>query len=665
MPSLFYAGQPDYIEKLNTLATAASMTNGTVAASFLSLAVTGTATAASFVGPLTGNASTATTLATARNINGVSFNGSADITVTAAAGTLTGATLAAGVTASSLTSVGTLTALTVSGTSTLGVTRVATADSVTPQFGVSGTTKGVRFTFTSGASAIEGVDNTLVGSYQPLLLNASQHQFKINAGTTLMQLDAGAVAVTGTFSVTGQASFAAGSAAAPSVKVGAGNEGLYSLGSGTLGLSANGRLALRLETVASSVNYLYGYANATGGAPVLRSVGSDTNVDLALGTQGSGAFAFLSHGATTLQFRIASVASATNYWQAQGNVTSGAPTLFATGSDTNVNALYSTKGTGEHFFYSGGAANLQFKVGYVANAVNRVTAYGNATGLTPGLFAEGSDANVGLGLYSKAAGPVFTAVRGAVSAYFDNPASAVNYATITGSATGLSVVYGAAGTDAAVPVAVTSKGTASVGIYAASGTIPVLFANHTAAAVNYLQINPGATGNAPTFSVGGSDTNIGLSVNTKGTGAMKVLLNSVEAARFSSASTLGSYWDFKYVSAINELKLLTGGAAANLGFSSSGGGAIRFYTNDTLENQVVINRTASAVNQLALTGSATGGAVTASAEGSDANIDFAITPKGTGVLRFGTHSALAAETVTGYITIKDSAGNTRKLAVLS
>jgi hypothetical protein len=105
MPSLFYAGQPDYIEKLNTLATAASMTNGTVAASFLSLAVTGTATAASFVGPLTGNASTATTLATARNINGVSFNGSADITVTAAAGTLTGTTLAANVVNASLNSI--------------------------------------------------------------------------------------------------------------------------------------------------------------------------------------------------------------------------------------------------------------------------------------------------------------------------------------------------------------------------------------------------------------------------------------------------------------------------------------------------------------------------------------------------------------------------------
>ncbi|MEJ0021750.1 MAG: hypothetical protein WDN47_04210 [Candidatus Doudnabacteria bacterium] len=73
--------------------------------------VTGNVTGSS--GSTTGNAATATTLATPRLINGVSFNGSADITVTAAAGTLTGTTLAAGVTASSLTSVGTLAGLTV------------------------------------------------------------------------------------------------------------------------------------------------------------------------------------------------------------------------------------------------------------------------------------------------------------------------------------------------------------------------------------------------------------------------------------------------------------------------------------------------------------------------------------------------------------------------
>lgn len=36
-----------------------------------------------------------------------------------------------------------------------------------------------------------------------------------------------------------------------------------------------------------------------------------------------------------------------------------------------------------------------------------------------------------------------------------------------------------------------------------------------------------------------------------------------------------------------------------------------------------------------------------------------------GGVRFGTHSGLAAETVTGYITITDDAGNSRKLAVVS
>jgi len=98
--------------------TASSLTSvGTLGNLTVTNPISGSVTGSS--GSTTGNASTATTLQTARNINGVSFNGSADITVTAAAGTLTGSTLASGVTASSLTSVGTLTALTVSGNLTI------------------------------------------------------------------------------------------------------------------------------------------------------------------------------------------------------------------------------------------------------------------------------------------------------------------------------------------------------------------------------------------------------------------------------------------------------------------------------------------------------------------------------------------------------------------
>ena len=75
-----------------------------VSPSFSNITVTGT---------ITGIATTATVLQTARSINGVNFNGSTNITVPAAAGTLTGATINSSVTSSSLTTVGTLTSLTV------------------------------------------------------------------------------------------------------------------------------------------------------------------------------------------------------------------------------------------------------------------------------------------------------------------------------------------------------------------------------------------------------------------------------------------------------------------------------------------------------------------------------------------------------------------------
>jgi hypothetical protein len=128
--ALVFASSPTLVTPALGAATATSINGVTVTGtSTPALSVTGTtAVSGTNTGDqttITGNAGTATILETARNINGVSFNGSADITVAAAAGTLTGATLAAGVTASSLTSLGTIasltaTALTVNDNSTLG-----------------------------------------------------------------------------------------------------------------------------------------------------------------------------------------------------------------------------------------------------------------------------------------------------------------------------------------------------------------------------------------------------------------------------------------------------------------------------------------------------------------------------------------------------------------
>lgn len=81
--------------------------------------IAGTKTFSSTIsGSVNGNAATATALQNARTINGVSFNGTANVTVPAAAGTLTGSALASGVTASSLVTLGTLTDVTTNNVST-------------------------------------------------------------------------------------------------------------------------------------------------------------------------------------------------------------------------------------------------------------------------------------------------------------------------------------------------------------------------------------------------------------------------------------------------------------------------------------------------------------------------------------------------------------------
>jgi hypothetical protein len=141
-----------------TTATSANTASAIVARDASGNFTAGTITA-SLTGSISGNAATATALQTARNINGVSFNGTADITVTAAAGTLSGSTLASGVTASSLTSVGTLTSLTVSGAIT-GATATNTINGVIIN---SGAVSGVTTLAASGVGTF-GVAGTGTGA---------------------------------------------------------------------------------------------------------------------------------------------------------------------------------------------------------------------------------------------------------------------------------------------------------------------------------------------------------------------------------------------------------------------------------------------------------------------------------------------------------------------
>jgi len=147
----------------------------------------------------------------------------------------------------------------------------------------------------------------------------------------------------------------------------------------------------------------------------------------------------------------------------------------------------------------------------------------------------------------------------------------------------------------------------------AAGTFTTLTGNSTSqfgrSSANYAQITGAASGSDPTFSALGSDTNINFTYLAKG--------------------SLGEH---------------------------------RFSTNTGGNTQFRITHTGSAANYLTVTGAATGAAPVLSAQGSDTNINLTLTPKGTGTVKFGTYTAgILAQT--GYITITDSGGTSRRLLI--
>jgi hypothetical protein len=125
------------LTKMNNFDTSIYAKQVTLDAALLTkLSLTGNAVSAT-TALNAGTATTATKLTTARNINGVAFDGSEDITIstTADAGTLTGTTLKSTVISSSLTSVGTIASLTTeaitnSGKLIVGASSAASASAV-------------------------------------------------------------------------------------------------------------------------------------------------------------------------------------------------------------------------------------------------------------------------------------------------------------------------------------------------------------------------------------------------------------------------------------------------------------------------------------------------------------------------------------------------------
>jgi hypothetical protein len=190
----------------------------------------------------------------------------------------------------------------------------------------------------------------------------------------------------------------------------------------------------------------------------------------------------------------------------------------------------------------------------------------------------------------------------------DNSASTVNYISARGdTSTGNTPTLAAAGTSGTLNLRFTTKSSGSLLFYTNSSTNQQFSITHTASAVNYVQVTGAATNNNPEISAQGSDASINISYNAKNAG--------------------------------NHLFRQAGGANFRVAYSVT-----------------------TAVNNLAVTGSLAGSSPSLFSQGTDTDIDLTLTPKGAGAVRFGTHTGTIL-TPTGYITIKDSGGTTRRLLV--
>jgi hypothetical protein len=137
---------------------------------------------------------------------------------------------------------------------------------------------------------------------------------------------------------------------------------------------------------------------------------------------------------------------------------------------------------------------------------------------------------------------------------------------------------------------------------------------HSSNAVNYLRFQNATSGNLATIRTQGSDANVAMQIRTKGTAPI----------RFQSQDS-GANDEFRiggiYSSPVNYLHA--------------------YGSNSGDQNPTIF------------------------AAGTDANINLRLTPKGTGLVRFGSHASSGDTSITGYITILDDSGNQRKLAVIS
>jgi hypothetical protein len=301
----------------------------------------------------------------------------------------------------------------------------------------------------------------------------------------------------------------------------------------------------------------------------------------------------------------------------------------------------------------GGVAGAEsFRAVPVASSAQYIAAYG-AVGQTPYLIAEGANANINLALTSKGASGGASNVRIFTNGLLQeqlrvsHTASAVNYVNVTGAATGGTPTISAQGSDATVPLNFQTKG---VGIFRfRNGSNQTAFTGYAlSGAANFVGIQSSVAGSAPILGAEGADTNIDLDLVPKGTGTVvaegpftatgQTSLGGVagsESLRILTPAATGAWAEFQSSSGAAQVYANAGSGNVDLVLNSRASGNVRLRTAGGTE-QFRVSHTASAVNYVQVTGAATGSTPTISVQGSDADVGMLLQAKGARGFTFQT-----------------------------
>jgi hypothetical protein len=437
------------------------------------------------------------------------------------------------------------------------------------------------------------------------------------------------------------------------------------------------------------VNRLQASGSLTGFAPKLASVGSDGNIALALLSKGTGAIDLaagssgvnISNGGTVTA--LTRTATGSGYTTIP-SVAIAAPTT-AGGVQATANALMFLAGSS---LASGGTG---YTVGDVLTAVGGT--FSSVITLTVSTVSSGviTAASVTTsGNYSALpANPVsFTGGTGA-GATFNITWGVINF-TITNAGSGYveqpTVTFSGGGGSGAAAyttvgggVVIRSLGLTGVSAFdfngsaSASNNAPILrlrdVNTSSSSTTGFIQIQ-NAAGYTQIVAQGPATTHLNIASNGDGRINFNTRSTSeVTQMRVSDTASAVNYVQVTGAATGGSPQISAQGsdATASLIFVSKGNLDQRFATNSNATNvQFRVAHTAGTiVNYTTATGNIAGASPSFAVAGTDADIDLTLTPKGAGAVRFGTLTVNADAPITGYITIKDSGGTLRKLAVIA